>query len=105
MSYVYAFVRKDIPLADQIVQAGHACLDAGNTFGSEGSNLVVLELYNSSHLVETGKYLDENGIRYVKFWEPDDNMGHTALCTEALSEGFKKAFRHWKLWTNSSEAE
>ena len=28
-SYVYVLVRKDIPIADQVVQTGHACLAAG----------------------------------------------------------------------------
>jgi len=27
--YVYVLVRQDIPLADQIVQVGHICLEAG----------------------------------------------------------------------------
>jgi hypothetical protein len=84
--YNYVFVRKDIPLADQLVQVGHVCLEAGTILGpaSGTPSMVLLQLNNLEHLKETKVYLECNGIKFTVFNEPDDNMGETAICTEYL---------------------
>lgn len=50
--YNYVFVRKDIPLADQLVQVGHVCLEAGSSFGPASGTpfMVLLEVKDSEHL-------------------------------------------------------
>lgn len=39
--YTYVFIRTDLSHAQQIVQASHAALDAGHTFGAH-SHLVLM---------------------------------------------------------------
>ena len=94
------FVRTDIPVADQIVPAGHACLEAGSRFGlPETENyLIVLEAESQEHLREIQERLDLAGVRSTMFFEPDDGKGHTALCTEPLGEENRRLFRRCHLW-------
>jgi hypothetical protein len=99
VSYIYCFVRTDIPLADQIVQAGHACLESGFAFEKKDlSNLVMLALKDDYHLCETKKYLIEHEIPHVEFWEPDENLGLSAICTQPLQDTDRKLFKKFHLW-------
>lgn len=113
--YVYAIVRKDIPLADQLVQLGHACLEAGAAFyrpsvgtviQSDGqirhtrevASLVALQVPDQTALIAASKDLTNAGIRHEIFFEPDDAMGWTALTTEPISGKIRESLRKYKLW-------
>lgn len=93
-------MRTDIPLADQIVQVGHACLEAGRRFPQpqQPCNLVLLsvpsELQLHDAIIEAG-WAD---IRCAVFHEPDDDMGDTAACTEPLAGEYRRVFRRFPLW-------
>ena len=100
--YNYVFIRKDIPIADQIVQVGHVCLEAGSKFGPANSpSLVLLEVRDSQHLQEVKEYLDSKLIDFVVFYEPDDNMGETAICTTYVDKRERKHFKHYTLWKSN----
>lgn len=98
-------MRTDIPVADQIVQAGHACLEAGARFGllSSENFLVVLAVNSQEQLLEIRDDLDFAGVRSAMFFEPDEDMGYTAFCTEPLEEGKRRLFRRYKLWHAETE--
>ena len=94
-------VRRDIPLADQIVQVGHACLEAGRRFvqPSAPCHLVVLEVPHRAALLDAASRLDVVGLPYVLFWEPDDALGVTALATRPVTtEQERRLFRRYPLW-------
>ena len=93
-------VRVDIPIADQIVQVGHACLEAGRRYmgSDEAPNLVLLGLASERQLLDALGRLDVRGIGYAAFHEPDDQMGYTAVCTEPLSAERGSAFQRMRLW-------
>lgn len=120
-THVYAIVRKDIPLADQLVQVAHATMEAGASFyrpeggqrirenfggalvglarlAPEVSSLVVLQVADKFELIAAAKKLTDANIRFELFFEPDDQMGHTALATEPLSGEAREVFRPFKLW-------
>lgn len=99
--YTYVLVRTDIPLVDQLVQSGHACLEAGNRFEQPGppSNLVVLSVASRLHLLDQLSRIRISGIRYALFFEPDDDMGETSACTEPLTAEYRRVFRSLLLWT------
>jgi len=99
-SYVYALVRQDLPLAAQLVQAAHACLEAGSRYplSSENPNIVLLAIPNEKHLHIFLGRLDAAGIRYVLFHEPDDCLGDTAACTEPLTADHRGTFQRVPLW-------
>lgn len=95
--YAYVLVRKDIPIADQIVQVGHACLEAGRKFPYfDDTHMAVLEVADRERLIQALERLDLIGVRYALFDEPDDNMGFTAACTESTPP--RPELRRYQLW-------
>jgi len=70
-------VRTDIPLADQIVQVGHACLEAGWQFAPPAApcHLVVLGVVSEAHLHTVVGDAALTGVRCAVFHEPDDGLG------------------------------
>lgn len=101
-------VRTDIPLAQQVVQVGHACLEAGRRFDwpEETCNLVVLAVPTQRDLQIRVERACLAGIRIAVFDEPDDALGITAACTEPLTGAARRIFRRLPLWreteTNTS---
>lgn len=101
--YTYCFVRKDIPVAYQIVQACHACLERGLTLEQdkkpkETSFLILFEVKDEKALLKVAQYLDENSVSYEKFFEPDYDTGYTALATEPVYGEGRNLFKRFKLW-------
>lgn len=98
-------MRIDIPLADQMVQVGHACLEAGFKFRkpSEIVNLVVVGIESETHLLAILERMSLRGIQFVAFNEPDDQMGFTAACTQPLTVAYRREFRNFPLWKPSRE--
>lgn len=99
-AYTYVFVRTDIPVADQLVQVGHACLEAGSRFNQPGvfSNLVLFGVSSQARLRDAAAWVEAVGIRCFAFFEPDDAMGYTAVCTEPVVGDARLFFRRFKLW-------
>lgn len=102
--YNYVFVRQDLPLADQLVQACHACLEAARTFGQpEGASLVLLGVESADHLHEALAHI--HPIRAAKFYEPDNDgvrpgpMGYAAACTEPIRGSARERLRKFDLWS------
>jgi hypothetical protein len=96
----------DIPLADQIVQVGHTCLEAGFKFRNPHKHvhLVVIGVESESHLFAALERIKLQGIQFVVFYEPDEEMSFTAACTEPLSAIYRKEFRNFRLWEPPREA-
>ena len=100
LHYVYVLVRSDMPLADQMVQVGHACLEAGRRFCQPEavSHLVVLSVRSQAQLRDAAREAEAMGIRCLVFNEPDDGLGHTAACTEPITGMHRPIFRRFRLW-------
>ncbi len=94
-------VRTDIPLAQQIVQVGHACLEAGRRFEwpEEPCHLVVLRVATLADLQTAVEWANLAGIQLALFDEPDNGLGLTAACTEPLNAPFRRLFRNYSLWS------
>jgi hypothetical protein len=103
ISYVYIIVRKDIKKEYQLVQACHAALEAGFAFSAKEGvihHLVVLEVANEWELDEVSICLNEENIKFKKFYESWRNIGNTALATEPIvkqSEGILRSLPLYKL--------
>lgn len=93
-------VRADIPIAAQIVQVGHACLEARKCFSQSETpcNLVVLSVPSERHLHAAVAWIESAGVRSAVFYEPDNDMGYTAACTEHISGRARRIFRRFPLW-------
>lgn len=98
-------MRTDIPLADQIVQVGHACLEAGFKFRrpDEVVNLVIVGVESEVHLLAALERMSLHGIQFVVFHETNDQMGFTAACTKPLTVAYRREFRSFPLWKSSRE--
>ena len=97
--YVYVLVLTDIPLADQIVQVGHACLEASNHFDLPliPCNLILLAVHSEYDLLNTVERADMDGVRFYVFHEPDNGLGFTAACSEPISNPGRRLFRRLPL--------
>lgn len=99
--YAYVAVRTDIPIADQIVQVGHACLEAGRRFGGPDShvcNMVLMQIKSRGHLLKLAERAILGGVDLEIFYEPDDDMRETAFCTAPVGPEYRKIFKGQKLW-------
>ena len=105
-NYVYTFIRTDLPIEQQIVQAAHSALEAGRELGQPDlpSHLILLEAKSEEHLLKIANDLTELGIQYHNFFEPDHSRGYTSLTTEPLfSSEQRRYFRKHKLYTYRAE--
>lgn len=93
-------VRTDIPLAQQVVQVGHACLEAGRrfTWPETPCNLIVLGVRTQLDLQIAVERARLAGIGIALFYEPDHDLGATAACTEPLTGAVRRLFRRLPLW-------
>jgi hypothetical protein len=94
-------VRTDIPIGYQIVQAGHACFEMGMQVLNKPdvvSHMVLCSIINEEDLDKLGFFLKGHNIAYHKFYEPDYETGHTAICTEPIYGEQRKLFKKFKLW-------
>jgi hypothetical protein len=104
MSYIYTFVREDISPEQKIVQIGHACYEAGKIFQDNCgiSNLILLSVQDESELKNVARNLDRRGIEFHAFYEPDNQMGYSAICTQPiLDERERSFFRKWNLYKHT----
>ena len=98
--YAYTFIRRDIPIQHQLVQACHSALEAGSEFKEPGKipNLILLDAKDQNFLLQTSKFLEEHNIKHHMFWEPDNDMGYTSITTEPLCSERKKKLSIFKMW-------
>lgn len=101
--YTYMFIRTDLSAPQQIVQASHAALEAGDRFGPH-SHLVLIGMESEQALLKAVSTLEEHGIRTQTFFEPDHNTGYTASCTEPLAGDRRKPLRKFPLLRQNAVA-
>lgn len=105
--YVYVMVREDLSREQQLVQVGHAALEAGNRFpAARGgpAHLILLVTPNQVTLEATARALLRQGIDHHLFFEPDFGMGHSALATRPLYGAERKAMRKYPLYRADGRA-
>jgi hypothetical protein len=96
--YVYVLVRKDIPLRAQAVQACHACYD-GQLTKRKSCNLVLLNVEDENDLQKYATLCRDQDIKFEMFYEPDYDLGWTALATMPLKGEKRSLFKDLNLWS------
>jgi len=93
-------VRQDISLAAQLVQVGHACLEAGQRFEqpAQPCHLVLCGVSSEEQLARVVEQLEQQEVRVFLFYEPDFPRGYTAACTEPVCGERRRIFRRFRLW-------
>ena len=101
-TWVYVFVRTDIPVQQQLVQSNHAALEAGIFLGdkdqNEPSSLIVIAVKNQTKLEQAIKDVESKGIKLVPFIEPSWDYGLTAFATEPLTQERRVLLKRYQLW-------
>ena len=89
-----------MPLANQLVQAGHACLEAGHRFPQPARpcHMVLFGVAAEEHLMRAVEYIEQQGIRVCTFHESDFPQGYTAACTQPVTDERRRLFRKFRLW-------
>lgn len=97
--WCHVVVRNDIPIGIQGAQAIHAALESGERFGApKGLRVALLSVPDADTLINVARTLDDQGIEYVAFHEPDWGIGFSALATKPLRKSESRAFRKIALW-------
>lgn len=101
--YFYLFVRQDISLAQQIVQTNHAtyhmAISHPHTDKTAIPSIVLIGVPNKKALERVIQKLRINNIEYTSFFEPDWEMGLSAVATSPnLSDEQRNALRNYSIW-------
>lgn len=98
---IYVFVRTDISLEQQMVQASHAAAEAARRFyrPEHGiASLIVLSASSPARLRKAQAQLQALGIEHDTFFEPSWDMGESAVGTRPLLEAERPLLKGWQLW-------
>lgn len=102
------FLRTDIPLAQQLVQASHAALEAGlkdNHTYQQTSSIIIFQIPDEQTLKNELKYIESLGIECASFYEPYEDMGITAFATLPVTEDKRHFFKKYTLWGRDFKQE
>jgi hypothetical protein len=100
--YIYTFIRRDISPEQKIVQLGHATWEAGLRFERPGeiASLILLTADDEQDLISISRKLDQRGIEHYIFFEPDNGMGNSAICTRPVYDKTERNFfKRYRLYT------
>ena len=96
--YCYVVVRRDLSYSQQAVQAIHASIEAARysliTAEQVHPHVILCGVKNAQKLIGLSYKLDQAGIRYRAFFEPDLNNEITALATEPIAGCDKQLFKN-----------
>lgn len=108
-AYVYVFVREDLSPPQQAVQSAHAVIEATKTFNLERlpdhPSVVILSAKNENRLNRVRKYLIDQGILHVQFFEPDMDNQLTAIATQPLFGSRREVLRKYQLLDTTPDAQ
>jgi hypothetical protein len=95
-------VRTDISLAQQIVQSNHATFEMASRLSerTETPSVVLIGVPDKSELEAVIERLQRYGIDYEAFYEPDNDLGLTAVSTYPIqNKKQRKAMGTYRLWS------
>lgn len=100
--FVYIFVRKDLPSVVKLIQVAHATYKLGwklgeCDFGDIEHHFCVFEVKNMEELLDVKAYVFKKDLECEMFFEPDFDLGYTALAVEPLCDYKRDLFKGFKL--------
>jgi hypothetical protein len=103
---VYVFVRQDIPLPQQLVQAAHAVfgMTSLSPHGEGSPNIIVIGMPHLASLLKAAKKLKAAQVPHFDWHEPDGDLGFTAIATLPLHGAQKEPLANYRLWRYSPPA-
>ena len=102
-------MREDLEGTQKIVQSCHAVIEATKAFDierlSDHPSVIILSAKNENRLHRVRKYLIEQNIQHVHFYEPDLDDELTALATEPIFGNRREALRKYQLLDTTPDAQ
>lgn len=97
--YTYCFIRKDLPLHYQIIQAAHATQEITKEIPhpEKTCHFILFEANDEKHLDKIKRKLDMKGIKSHMFYEPDVDQ-RTSIATEPIFGDDRKFFKKFKMF-------
>jgi len=97
------FVRQDISLAQQIVQSNHATFEVARRLPQPQDldvtpSCIVIGVPDKQALFRVIEKLRANGIAHELFYEPDFDMGLSAVATVPLEQAQRRVLSNYRLW-------
>lgn len=100
------FVRQDLTLAQQIIQTNHATFEMAYTLSQSVDDLVpslvLIGVPNKKALERVIAKLKLHHIDASAFYEPDNDLGLTAVVTVPLDEEQRAVLQNYKLWSEKN---
>lgn len=106
-SYLYTISRRDIPISQQAIQAGHAAIEYAYLFGRPADHhpsYINLTVKDKNHLATLKFKLHANGICTSEFHEPYMEWGLTAIACN-LTEDQRHLLSGLPLWRANKQGE
>lgn len=94
--YMYLFVRRDLSMPQQIVQASHASACIGQEFHAD-TNIVLLDCEHEIHLKDIAEHLESHKVSFTIFYEPDVDQ-YTSIATEPLCGAKRNCMKKYQLY-------
>ena len=93
-NYCYTFIRSDLSIEQQIVQAAHSAMESGRSFGDPKTptHLILLEAKSEDKLLNIAENLKQRDIRFQLFYEPDNDTGYSSLTTEPIFNSERRKY-------------
>lgn len=106
-TYLYTISRRDIPLAQQSVQASHAAVEYAYCYGRPADHhpsYIHLTIRDKTQLENLRARLHESGIKTAEFHEPYKDWGLTAIACQLTEENrhHLKKLQLWRLPTQET---
>lgn len=104
-TWIYVFVRTDLPLQQIIVQSNHAAYESGLKFDNpsdEPSSLIVISVRNKEQLLKAYESLSMTEIEFVQFLEPDWDYGLTAFASAPVTFEQRQIFKKYQLFNTEN---
>lgn len=100
-TWVYAIVRKDLPIEQIIVQLGHAALESGIHLNhdkeNEPSSFIVLQVKDQKELEKAYDSLKDK-VPLIRFHEPSWDYGFTSFASCAVKQEDRHLFKKYRLF-------
>ncbi len=99
-------MRQDISVAQQIVQSNHATYEVARR--SPASNLdeipscIVIGVPDKVALFRVIEKLNKHAIQHHTFYEPDFDMGLSAVATAPLEQEQRRFLSSYRLWREAN---
>lgn len=105
-TFIYSWIRLDLPIYAQIIQHGHAMERASNLskYLEECPNTCLFEVDDERELMAVTRYLKKHGIEHHCFYEPDREE-YTAISTRPVKGAERQLFRGFKLYGRPPNVE